>query len=241
MSEAITVGWLEKTFGLAHEVHPYGACISIPPDRFLPKWEPQLKSQGYYVVRGKDAKQQSQILVTRQDPAEIAVEGPHDNDKAEEGDGRTGQFWSSEETSRLIQLYKEFRCRRKLIVEAFRKTCPDRSEGSILNQIGRLQQKGVIQPRWKIRRSKQKGQKKGMTDTAETASTEEKTSTSSPAEPEAESVTRLLREIRDLMKPQSICFSYACAECSTIGSAEDSKIWRFCPICGKPLIIWDVE
>jgi len=54
-------------------------------------------------------------------------------------------------------------------------------------------------------------------------------------------LVKLLREIRDLLKPKLFYFDYACPKCSYCGSVDEGRIWRFCPVCGRQLIIWNVE
>jgi hypothetical protein len=57
-----------------------------------------------------------------------------------------------------------------------------------------------------------------------------------------EHAKHMLKEIRDLLKPSTFSFDYACPEGCSVGTVGDAeKIWRFCPVCGKSLIVWNVE
>jgi hypothetical protein len=55
-------------------------------------------------------------------------------------------------------------------------------------------------------------------------------------------IVSLLEEIRNLLTPQTYDFEYCCRNCGEHGHVcESVKIWEFCPVCGKPLIVWNVE
>jgi len=77
MSEAITPAQLEAQFGLGHEVAHHGLCIVVPADRFLPQWEPQLRSLGYYIIQTRDLQHKKVVLVTHDKP-----ESTHDEPAA---------------------------------------------------------------------------------------------------------------------------------------------------------------
>jgi transposase len=60
--------------------------------------------------------------------------------------------------------------------------------------------------------------------------------------PEEESeVTSLLKEIRDLLQEETVVFESYCPACRDRRTVEDSNVWKCCPVCGGPLIIWNVE
>jgi hypothetical protein len=126
---------------------------------------------------------------------------------------------------------------------------PGRTRDSIAMHVDVLQQQGKIKPRWKAGEGKpHKTEKKPISPGPEpitsTASVETPSSRESTEIPESDQnqMISLLKEIRDLLNPQLWSFEYACPECGRYGSAVDEeKIWRLCPVCSKPLIVWNVE
>lgn len=56
-------------------------------------------------------------------------------------------------------------------------------------------------------------------------------------------LVKLIKEIRDLLKPgdEGVYFESFCPDCCDRRSVQDSNVWKNCPICGGPLIIWNVE
>lgn len=72
--------------------------------------------------------------------------------------------------------------------------------------------------------------------------TEEKVSLKgSPPPPIEDPILKLLEEIRDVLIPGQYHFEYHCRSCGDSGTADDSKVWQFCPKCGEDLIILGVE
>lgn len=154
--------------------------------------------------------------------------------------------WTPIEDSLLIELWNED-VKVPGMLEHFR----GRTRDSIAMRIDVLQKAGRIAPRWKVGEGKRRKSRESKEDKAEVPpgfepgstpmsipmfTPEDQESSQNPPE-----LVKLLTEIRNLLRPNSFCFEWACAECSSTGSAEDEKIWRFCPVCGKPLIVWNVE
>jgi hypothetical protein len=128
---------------------------------------------------------------------------------------------------------------------------PGRNENSIKMRLARLKEKGLIKPRWKqkakIPERKAEKEPNGPAE-SEPASTPVHTRTSTPTHAPIESpakedpVLTLLREIRDLLRPRDFSFDYYCRSCGESGSVSNSeRIYEFCPVCGKSLVISNVE
>jgi hypothetical protein len=148
MSKPITPADLEAMFGLAHETPHHGMCISVPADRFLPEWEPQLKQLGYYLIQSKDLQHKPIILVTREKPAERVEEEPKLTVREE-----TSSEGSVDE-SLIIKLWKK-----KVRVSKIAKRFPGHTISSIQNIITGMQRKGLIKPRWRKKHKESKERK----------------------------------------------------------------------------------
>jgi ribosomal protein S27E len=165
--------------------------------------------------------------------------------------------WRIEEDELLISLWnREPKLTVPKIAEEFRAKFSERSPGAISNRISALQQKGRINPRWQLK--KRKGAKDpkpkvrnpqrtspGLPENAglqDTKTAPKPLSAEPPKSPEPDQAVKLLEEIRDLLKPNSFDFDYHCPKCHEQGTVCNSQeIWRSCPVCGAPLIVWNVE
>jgi hypothetical protein len=154
--------------------------------------------------------------------------------------------WTAEDEEVLINLWNK-----RLTRHAIAQKMQGRSEEAVQNRLKRLQEAGRIKPRWVQKKKKEPEKREKPAEVGRELSTSEKSKTTeSPSTTESteglESVQHqmisLLKEIRDFLKPKSFDFEYACRECGNTGSAHGAeKIWRFCSVCGKPLILWNVE
>jgi predicted RNA-binding Zn-ribbon protein involved in translation (DUF1610 family) len=65
------------------------------------------------------------------------------------------------------------------------------------------------------------------------------------AGPVKDPILSIIEEIRNLLinqfKPEPVVFKAYCRKCKDSRSVEDDEVWRVCPRCGEPLIIWNVE
>lgn len=146
--------------------------------------------------------------------------------------------WQPEEDEKLIELWNK-RLTRHVIAESF----PERGDEAVQNRLKRLAEVGRIKPRWK---QKKKKKKKETTDTSETSSVTHEVAATTPATPSLsksiDNIMVLLKELLETLKSPSFSFDYACSECGETGTVcESDRIWRVCPVCGKPLHVWNVE
>jgi hypothetical protein len=56
-------------------------------------------------------------------------------------------------------------------------------------------------------------------------------------------VVELLKQILQAVKPKEelVRFEAYCPGCRDSRSVEDSNVWKACPVCGGPLIVWNVD
>ncbi len=230
-------------------VTPYGECIVVPGAEFDPDWEAYLGDQGCRCIM-TDLDGKPVTLVQRKNHSgqgeKIVYEnkGTKDARKMEKAENKTattklkgcqkGPSWSVEEEEQLLKRMDELS---GPIERRARKLEPEfkgRSACSIWQKYKKLlrakRAKHVSTPASAQIIQKDSGPRPIV-----------KPVTSSPAPVENPMVT-LLTEIRDLLTPEAFDFDYHCPECNEHGSVCNSeKVWLSCPVCGAPLIIWNVE
>jgi len=159
--------------------------------------------------------------------------------------------WNAQDDDLLIELWKK-----RMTVSAIAQKVVGRSYESVKMRLQMLKQLGRIKPRWE-RKSKTKGLKKRekvekKEQAKKTEEIPESIPTSIPTEilthapielpVKEDPIVTLLREIRDLLRPRDFNFDYYCRSCGESGNVSNSeRIYEFCPVCGKPLLISNVE
>jgi hypothetical protein len=151
--------------------------------------------------------------------------------------------WTPQEDDLLIDLWNKRLTRHAIAVKV-----EGRSEEAVQNRLKRLQDDGRIKPRWKQKRKRQHREKvesKGPTLGSEPTKERESTPMHTPISGEVpieQKILDVLKEIRDAFVPETFSFDYHCRNCGENGTVSNFKrIYEFCPVCGKPLIVWNVE
>jgi hypothetical protein len=226
---------LKQNF-VTRNVAPYGSCIAIPNKDFNSAWEKELQSQGVKVFNTFIGN--APFVLVQLKPMKTAA--PVINPNLD-----VTRHWTEEEDARLIKLWNE-----DLGIAAITPFFPNRSEHGVKMRLSRLKEAGKIHPRWT--RKKRKARSKAPeppTPTTPTAPPTATTPTEAPSQkgpggiPESDycQMIKLLKEIHDLLKEESVYFESYCPECRDRRTVEDSNTWKCCPVCGGPLIIWNVE
>lgn len=262
----VIVEKLKEEFGI-RGVQGRGPCIVIPKGKFDVSWEERLKSEGCRLEFNVDLPGGDQCTVIKIPEALLVGEkevfrpaAPAQETLAQR---RTRILqdplsrWTPKEEVKLLELWNDpAKMKLKEIAEHF----PRRSEHAVKNKIQKLREAGHIESRF------QSGKKKPLEKAVpkpsrKHASPEVHTSvptpvpravpTESPPASPSEAATEsppprdpLLKEILDLLLrhfEHRVTFEFYCDSCSSRGTGEDKKVWKQCPMCGGPLIIWDVE
>lgn len=142
--------------------------------------------------------------------------------------------WSEQEERLLVKLWNK-----DVKVPDMLAHFPGRTRSSITMHIDVLQKAGAIKLRGKTGKDIRKG-----SDATVDKSVEPPVHTPVPSPPE--SLTDLLKQVLDALKllklqEESVCFESYCPQCRINRSVEDSNVWKVCPVCGEPLIVWDVK
>jgi hypothetical protein len=156
----------------------------------------------------------------------------------------SSQRWSQAEDDLLVGLWPK-----KLKTHEIATHFPNRSQDAVKNRLGALQTLGRIEPRWKAgpgkRQKREKVEKKEQSTLTEIpTSIPTEAPTHPPIEPpvKEDSILTVLKKIRDLLCPRDFSFDYYCRSCGESGTTCNSeRIWEFCPVCGKPFVISNVE
>jgi hypothetical protein len=245
---------LKQKFPLK-EVAPYGFCLIVPGAEFDPDWEAEL---GEYKCFEAELDQKPVTLVrvvkAEKDPGEKTVYSPSADSKASAErevrhslPGLPHKYWNPEEDEVLVKLWND-----GVPIEKMPPRIPGRTEAAIRLRIQRLEHHGTIKKRTRARGRPKKLRSGASTTVPTSVDTPVHTSiptqiptqipTSSPA-PAKNEVVSLLEQILDAVKPKEelVQFKSYCPGCRDSRSVEDSNVWKACPVCGGPLIVWNVE
>jgi len=208
---------LKRSFGVRH-VKDYGACIVIPKGKFNIEWEDALWSEGVIIHYNIDLPggENCTVLQLKQEHLQNKQHLVYEPKPNPSPWRDPEKFWKPEEDALLIELYNK-----GIRIKEIAKRFPNRSEQAVHLRLQRLRKAGKINRR--LKRDKQLQQSQN----SETFTSE---------------LADLLKQIQDCLKPKSFSFAYACPNCNIVGSAsKQDRIWRFCPNCGKPLTVYNVE
>ncbi|MCJ7425128.1 hypothetical protein MUP01_12810 [Candidatus Bathyarchaeota archaeon] len=234
------------------EFSPYGFCVVVPGAEFDPDWEAELVDHGYKCFDldvGGEPVTLVRVVKTEKGSGEKTVPSPPPAAKASaeaEGEKETfipgarsppSQKWRPEEDKVLVKLWNEGG-----LIEKMTPSFPGRTETAIRLRIQRLEKRGKIKKRTGRGRPKKAKEVASPVDTPMPTSTPTPLPTPSPA-PANDEVVELLKQILEAVKPkeESVCFESYCPSCRKSSSVEDSNVWKACPVCGGPLIVWNVE
>jgi len=155
----------------------------------------------------------------------------------------SGGKWSGKDVEKLITLWNG-----PMLKSQIEKAFPGRTPKSVRMLIQRLKKAGKIEKRQPGPRNKtlqplkelhvsREPEKVFLTPKEEVEIVEKV----APLQTVPIEVVSLLREIRDLLAPRTFYFQWHCRNCKDSGSAEDSKVWKFCSKCGEELVVWDIQ
>lgn len=132
--------------------------------------------------------------------------------------------WNAKDDALLIELWKK-----RLTVSAIAQKIPGRSYESVKIRLEALKKLGRIEPRWK------QNTKKTTRSTPESKP---------PSTPEHESAAAPSSQKLEPTEPTKklVSFEAYCRKCRDRRSVHDeTNVWKLCPVCGEPLIVWNIE
>jgi hypothetical protein len=158
--------------------------------------------------------------------------------------------WSDKEKDLLVKLWKE-----NVTVSKIAENFPNRTKHAVAMLIDRLQAAGKIQtrvPGWKWKTAEEpKAPKREKVEKKEDSKKTDEIPTRLPTERPAltalptEVPTSIPTEIPTHALTQQterlVYFKAYCRKCRDERTVEDAEVWICCPVCGGPLIIWNVE
>jgi hypothetical protein len=195
----------------SRSIAAYGSVVVVPRSEFKIGWDNALGGEGCQITY-LDVDDKPSVLVSP--PKSVTSKEKHKRKL------RLGS-WKPAEIELLLEEYPKQKGTARQRGEALMPLFPGYSAMSIYQQY------------WKQLQTKK---------TSKDTTVQSEDGPEKPSEPEKESLSGLLKEIRDSLKPSTFSFDYACPEGCSFGTVNDAeKIWRCCPVCGKPLIVWNVE
>lgn len=255
----VTVEELKERFPVQN-VQARGKCIIIPGNEFDPDWEADLEETIEDTII--DGQPVTLVLLDSKVEENDSSEGQEPPDKPKPKNlprNLLANVWSVDDEKRLLKRMSEFSGSIESKCARLTKEFAGRSKDAIHQRYIKLQRK--------LKGPRKIGRPKGIVETEKRDKGEKKEQpaltshgvplnpqktvqppTSTPtmrvpieAQAKEDPLLTLVREIRDRL-PKMFTFDYHCRHCADcVGSAEDSKVWEFCPKCGRPLIIWNVR
>ncbi len=228
-------------------VAPYGLCLVVPGAEFDPDWEAQLADQGvvcHEAVLDRKPVTLVQIKKAPIEESEKVVYAPEAEKQAglqrvlKGKNTPLGPRWTEDEYKLLIKLWNEHKK-----VGDIAANFPNRSGHAITCALARLHSSGAIERRWT--QKKNRFSKKEPSARVQIPAHDEK-STDHSDESKVPSIgtEELLKEILDCLRgfePVTFAFECHCRKCGDNRSVHDEdEVWRVCPRCGEPLIVWNV-
>jgi predicted RNA-binding Zn-ribbon protein involved in translation (DUF1610 family) len=243
-------------------VTPYGACIIVPGEEFDHDWEAVLADQGCrfhfvelagkavtLVQKGTKLKDAGKNSARALGVATPKVEKPPEEKLKDPRTNLLAKLWSSDDEQNLLKRIdalpgtieqKCIRLSREFI---------GRSPAAIHQKYVKLQRK--MKGSGRIGRPKKRAQGPAESEPAPTSvhtpvcNVSDRKQPIEPAGPVKDPILSVLEEIRNLLinqfKPEPVTFKAYCRKCKYSQTIRDDEVWRLCPRCGEPLIIWNVE
>jgi hypothetical protein len=242
LNKKVTIEDLKSKFGDVINVEPYGPCVIVPGDEFDPDWEADLADQGYMCREVLANKKPVTLVPLKKVSGEPEKSVPKPLPKPVSSSKKISRDWSPEEDKVLVEKWKED----KLTIREIQEQCfPTRSKESVGMHVWDLQQKGIIQ-RKQVKGGRPKGTKKPERKQKELKKTTDHSDDSKvPFMSTEDPMLKVLKEILDCLRgfePVTFSFECHCRKCGDNRSIHDEdEVWRVCPRCGEPLIIWNVQ
>jgi len=248
------------------EFSPYGFCIVVPGAEFDPDWETELGDKGYKcfntdvdgkpvtLVRvAKTEKGSGEKTVYSPSTAPTAPTVPTAPTTSTESE-TFPRRWPENEEKRLLERWNKVKGTAAERSVALAPEFPGRTAQAIMLRAKKLRRERGLSRRYG-KRSKKASEKASAEPVMRNASQKTPKTLGIPSTPEApiglgpehipakDEVVELLKQILHAIKPkeESVYFESYCPNCRKRGSAEDSNVWKACPVCGGPLIVWNVE
>lgn len=228
------------------DVVSIGECVIVPRYQWRQEWEEPLINQGCKVLRLKPDGDIFVRLPVKEEPPTLEPQRKHPS-------GMKGPQWSREDEDRLVKRANELdgsidgipvSLERKCRMLTKDKEFEGRSSAALVQKFNKLVKRGMVQPGKRGRPKKQlaRAEEKdvcsdcGLPKDLCCCDEEKKESLRSepcrPFQKEPE---------RKGVESYSVSFEAYCRTCRKKTTAQDKAVWRVCPVCLEPLIIWDVR
>jgi hypothetical protein len=237
----ITVEELKLKFGVRN-IPGRGPCIVIPKSKFNIEWEQPLRNQHVDVEYNIDLAGGGLCTVLRLKPEHLTEHVVYRPKQLVGPTTDPSVVWRPEEDQLIIELWNK-RMRVKDIETQVSSKFPKRTSSSVKNRIQRLQIAGKIQRRQGKLKGKHEKPRALEAEASERATPLEPASPKPLEKKHSPDLVKLLTEIRDLLKPkdETVSFKSYCPHCRDSRHVEDVNVWKHCPVCGEPLVVWNVE
>jgi hypothetical protein len=228
------------------EVVPYGFCIVVPGAEFDPDFEAELGDQGYKCfdtfIDGKPVTL-VRVVKAEKGSGEKTVYSPPiapiASTASTEGETLNPRRWPEKEEKRLLERWNKVKGTAAERSAALAPEFPGRTAQAIMLKAKKLRRERGLSRKYSKRSEKASSEKAPIPESTLTFTPK---SAPGPSSVKNE-VVELLKQILDAVKPREemVYFESYCPTCRDSRSVEESNVWRACPVCGGPLIVWNVE
>lgn len=249
----ITLEDLKQRFPLQN-VPPYGECVVVPGKDFDPDWEAMLDDAGYGCVFTDVNRQPVTLVLTikRHGESRKTVYEPRAKpQKVSVKSAMKGPAWSQEDEDRLIKRVSELKGSLEGKIRILIKEFQGRSVNGLLQKFKKLAKAGRALPGKRGRPKKavslvlQKDLDKALENVCLDCGLPKDLCCCDEEKKESlrkEVRIKYARHLEEKVSPSGLMvFKTYCRRCRDRRHVEESEVWSLCPVCGGPLIIWDVE
>ena len=231
-------------------VPPYGECIIIPGAEFDPDWEGLLDEQGYGCVFTDFGEKRVTLVLTKKRQAEPPTPQPPRKPLS----AMKGPLWTKESEDRLVKRVTELNGSLERKCRILTKEFQGRSANALLQKFRKLAKARRALPGKRGRPKKvlgAKGLEKALENVCPDCGLpkdlcccdEEKKESLRIGAPRGKEVRiKFAPPLQEKVAASHLMvFETYCRICKDRRHVEENDVWSLCPVCGGPLIIWDVE
>jgi hypothetical protein len=259
---------LKKRFPV-QDVKPYGPCIIVPGTEFNPDWEGILDDKGYRCTNcdiGGKAVTLVCLKLEKGSTGEVYRPGPETKDppasREKPSRKRRENLWDPKDEERLLKRWNEVKGTKTQRSEQLAPEFPGRTPYGLYMKHWALvrpnKKKKRQEPMAKDDKSPENTQDHTPTSTPAHAPNStpkhepiEPSPSSTPSASSTDSYVELVKLLKEIMAAHQVetlihfdcyCPACNCPACKVKASVEDQiNVWKCCPVCGGPLIVWNVE
>jgi hypothetical protein len=248
-------------------VPPYGECVIVPGTEFDSDWEAMLDEGGYgCIFTDINSKPVTLVLtIKRHGDSKRTVYEPRAESRGPTKEplpvglsAMKGPQWARDDEDRLVKRIGELKGKLEEKCRVLSKEFKGRSPNAILQKFHKVEKQRKLgrgkpgpkpgQRKKAVSPALQKEMEKALENVCpdcglpkDLCCCDEEKKESLRQEPRTPVQKQSARALEKLVASGLMQFETYCRKCGTRRTVEDYDVWRVCPICLEPLIVWNVQ